>query len=99
MQLGLTGLFSYFSTWKPTITKLQEIEYVLVITPYGYNWDPHSDVYVRIEENMLDWEGNMISKKYQVYIMVEDIPGEDNEMVISYFISAAELQLIDKHLS
>ena len=68
-----------------------------MLTPDG-NWDPHSDAYAQNEENMLDWEGNMIEKKYHVQILLSEIE-EDSAMVSSAIISAAETKFIDERLS
>jgi hypothetical protein len=36
------------------------------MTPDGSSWNPHSDVYARNEENMLDWNGHMVEPKDRV---------------------------------
>ena len=59
------GIFSYFLTRKPTREELVSTEDILVMTSQGQNWDPNSDVYALNEENMIDWEGNMIYPRHR----------------------------------
>ena len=99
IPLSLWGIFSYFPSRKPTVTELQETEDILVLTPEGQKWDPHDDSYARNEESMLDWEGNMVAPKDRLRILVEDLPDDDETMVISSLISAVESDLIDKTVS
>ena len=61
IPLSLWGVFSYFPSRMPTRAELLECD-VLVLTPKG-SWNPHSDLYARNEENMMDWEGQMVEKK------------------------------------
>ena len=56
IHLSLWGIFSYFSTRKPTKDELVNVEDVAFLTPQGHAWDPHLDAYAKNEENMLDWE-------------------------------------------
>ena len=60
--LSLLGIFSYFPFRTPTHVDLDESP-VLVLTSDGPQWNPHSYSYTRNEENMLDWEGNMVEPK------------------------------------
>jgi hypothetical protein len=70
---------------------------VHVLTPA--TWNPHLDVYAINEESMLDWEGNLKSKKDREYrIVVEDIPEDDVEMV-SLVVSSAESAQIDEAMA
>ena len=39
-----------------------ENDEVYLLTPTRFN--PHDDAYAANEESMLDWEGNMIEKKF-----------------------------------
>ena len=57
---SLQGIFSYLLTCKPKIKELVFSEDVLVMTPQIQSCNPNSDVYAQNEENMIDWEGNMI---------------------------------------
>ncbi|GAF79741.1 unnamed protein product, partial [marine sediment metagenome] len=55
----------------------------------------HSDVYARNEENMLDWNGNMVEPKDRVRVLLSDIE-EDTAMVASATVSMVETQAIDR---
>jgi hypothetical protein len=61
-SLSLWGIFSYFPTHAPTNEQVDACDDVFLLTPNGI-WNPHSDAYVKNEENMLDWEGNMVEKQ------------------------------------
>jgi hypothetical protein len=37
---------------------------------------PYCDAYASNEENMLDWEGNMVQKRDRLQILLSDIPEE-----------------------
>ena len=94
IPLSLWGIFSYFTTRMPTADEL-EGSTVVSITPDGNSWNPHSDVYARNEENMLDWEGNMVEPRDRVRILIEDLPDEedmDEELMV---ISSVESNRID----
>ena len=92
IPLMLWGIFSYFPTRSPTVQDLIDFEdHLLALTPEGH-WNPHSDSYARNEENMLDWEGNIIAPKDRAQIMLEDIPIDDG-LVASMSISAVESQI------
>ena len=65
IALSLRGIFFYFLTCKPTREELVSTENILVMTPQDQNWDPNSDVYTLNEENMIDWEGNMIEPRHR----------------------------------
>ena len=89
IPLSLTGVFSYLLVRRPTLTEMEESDKVLVITPNSDTWDPHSDVYDRNEENMLDWEGHIIDHQRRYTILLADIDGDD-AMASSVSISAVE---------
>ena len=72
IPLSLMGIYSYFPSRTPTRTELEECR-VLLMTPEGSSWNPHSDVYTRNEESMLDWNGQMIEPKDRVRILLSDI--------------------------
>ena len=95
IPLSLWGVFSYFPTRRPTIEELRDSEDILLLTPEGRSWDPHSDVYARNEENMLDWEGNMVEPKSRPRILLEDLPDFEAEHVASVSISAVESKAVD----
>ena len=54
------------------MAELQESEDIYPLTTD--RWDPHLDVYAENEENMLDWEGNMIQRADRVKVLLGDIP-------------------------
>ena len=61
IPLSLWGVFSYFPSSKLTAQTLEETEEVYLLTPS--RWNPHCDTYAQNEENMLDWEGDMVERK------------------------------------
>jgi hypothetical protein len=61
IPLSLTGTFSFFPTTKPSVKDLIDPEEVYILTPA--TWDPHLDEYAMNEGSMLDWEGNLKTKK------------------------------------
>jgi hypothetical protein len=92
IPLSLWGMFSYFITSKPTAEQMNEAEDVYLLTPS--RMDPHCDAYATNEENMLDWEGNMIQRKDRVQILLSDIP-EDAVVTASVQVSSTEARAID----
>jgi hypothetical protein len=70
---------------------------VLMLTPDG-TWDPHSHVYARNEENMLDWEGRMSEPSQRPQILLETV-AEDTAMAASLCISSVETQMINTLLN
>ncbi len=46
-------------------------EEVYLLTPS--KWNPHSDAYATNEENMLDWEGNMVEKRDRSQILLSEV--------------------------
>ena len=61
IPLQLYGIFSYFSTTKPTEDDMLAGHDVYVMTPE--KWSPHSDAYKQNEANIVDWEGNIKQPK------------------------------------
>ena len=96
IPLSLWGIFSFFPTRKPTEQEADEIEDVYCLTPSM--WNPHSDVYARNEENMLDWEGHMIDVKYRKKILLNTIE-DDPALASSLQVSSAEATLVDSVFS
>jgi hypothetical protein len=95
IPLALWGVFSYFPTSKPSVQTLQECEETYVLTPS--KWDPHQNAYASNEENMLDWQGEMVEKKYRKRILLSEIK-EDEAMSVSMTICSIESRLIDRIL-
>ena len=73
IPLQLWGTFSFFQTSRPSIDFADNCEHVYTLTPQG-KWSPHSDVYARNEEAMLDWEGHMIPSNLRHTVLLDDIP-------------------------
>ena len=91
IPLCLHGIFSYFQCRCPTREELQNAD-VLVMTPDCNSWNPHLDLWMRNEEAMVDWEGNVLDKEQR--ILVEDIiPSECDVAHVS--ISATEGKAVD----
>jgi hypothetical protein len=87
IPLSLWGVFSYFPTIKPTVDDHDSLDEVYSLTPS--KWNPHSDVYARNEENMIDWEGNLTEKRDRRRLLIADID-EDRNMTSSLCISSTE---------
>jgi hypothetical protein len=92
IPLSLWGMFSYFVTSKPTAQEMMEAEDIYIITPSRMN--PHCDAFATNEENMLDWEGNMVTKKDRVQVLLSDIQ-EDVALAASVQVSSVETSAID----
>ena len=96
IPLSLWGIFSYFSTSKPTHDDLLNPNVVYILSPA--TWNPHSDAYSTNEESMLDREGNMQPKRdHQHWIILDDVE-DDINMVASLQITQLEQEFIDAHL-
>jgi hypothetical protein len=63
IPLALWGILSYFPTSTPSNKQLEAGDDTYLLTPNGH-WNPHSESYSKNEENMLDWEGNMVEKRH-----------------------------------
>lgn len=66
----------------------------IVLMPNTFNWDPHSDVYARNEENMVNWEGNMIEESERITINITDLE-DDEELVATMKVTEAEMCAIN----
>ena len=51
IRLALWGIFSYFPSWKPTEQDMAYCELIL-LSPDGPEWNPHSDVFARNKEKV-----------------------------------------------
>jgi hypothetical protein len=96
IPLCLSGIFSYFPCRTPTLTELTNAEdgCILLATPDG-PWDPHSDHYAQNEEHMLDFAGQMVPENQRQQRVVLDDIQQEEAMVSSATISAAEHVLVD----
>jgi hypothetical protein len=83
-------MFSYFPTTKPNESLLNSSEEIYMLTPG--RWDPHNDAYAYNEEHMLDWEGNMVSRKDRTSttILLKDI--DDADTMVASVSSAKTLR-------
>ena len=93
IPLSLWGIFSYFPTAKPPVSELDKIDDVYALTPD--RWNPHSDVYARNEESMLDWEGNMVEPKHCNRIILADVP-DDPILASSLQVSSIEVAAVNE---
>ena len=71
---------------------LKETEEVYLLMPS--RWNPHCDSYAQNEEDMLDWEGNMVERKNRMQIPIDDLP-DGVKMVGSTQISSVKSARID----
>jgi hypothetical protein len=95
IPLSLWGTFSYFPTSKPTATNMQNSDEIYMLTADQFN--PHDDSYAVNEENMLDWEGNMVEKKHRTQILLSKVE-ESEAMAASVQVSSIESRAIDRVL-
>jgi hypothetical protein len=93
IPLSLWGTFSYFSTSKLTAEFMKGPEEVYLLTPSKSN-PSHCDAYASNEENMLDWEGNMIKKQDRGQILLSEVH-EDTALAASVQISSIESRMIN----
>jgi hypothetical protein len=95
IPLGLWGVFSYFSSRRPTTKELQSDDNEVLLLAPNWPWDPHADVYARNEENMTDWQGNISEPAQRPRILLEAVP-KDTAMTASLLcISSVETQRLD----
>ena len=92
IPLQLFGIFSYFSTTKPTEDDMLAGHDVYVMTPE--KWNPHSDAYEQNEASIVDWEGNIKQPKDRIKVIIEDLSGEADEG--DYQISSVEMAVVDQ---
>ena len=64
IPLQLWGIFSFFHSRIPTSEEIRHCD-KLFMTPDSTSWDPYADHFASNEESMLDWEGNMLDRRYQ----------------------------------
>jgi hypothetical protein len=70
------------------MTSSEEV-YVLTTS----QWDPHQEAYATNEENMLDWEGQLIDRVNQQQILLADV-NEDAAMAASVSIRSVEVKAV-----
>ena len=92
IPLQLFGIFSYFSTTKPTEVDMLAGHDVYVMTPE--KWNPHSDVYEQNEASIVDWEGNIKQPKDRIKVIIEELSGDADEG--DYRVSSVEMAVVDE---
>jgi hypothetical protein len=95
IPLSLWGIFSYFSTSKPTPTQMQESEDIYLMTPPQFN--PHDDAYAANEANTIDWEGNVVEPKHRTEVLLSEIEEGEN-MTVSAAVSSVQTRTINRVL-
>ena len=62
IHLKLNGIFSYFRTQALTLDEVENWDTfpIVIITPDGEAWDPHTSYYADNEADMLDTNGLII---------------------------------------
>ncbi len=96
IPLSLWGIFSYFPMYKPSREQMEECENVYLLTPNG-QWNPHTDVYAKNEENILDWEGNIVEPKNRPKIILSEVQ-DDEAMTAVTMVSSVESQAVDDNI-
>ena len=80
IPISLWVIFSYFPSTTPTPQTLKDNKEIYLLTPN--TWDPHNNAYTNNKENMLDWQGNMVERRYRKQVILSDIE-EDATMAAS----------------
>ena len=93
IPLYLWGIFSYFSSQRPTKEDLLAGHDIYVLSPS--KWDPHSEVYGQNEANMTSWEGNVKEPKDRLHQVVIDEIATDID-ASQFVVSSTEANIIDK---
>eukprot|EP00957_Ditylum_brightwellii_P057722 4376676-Ditylum_brightwellii.AAC.1 len=88
IPFGLWGVLSYFSTSKPSIEEVNTCESVYTLTLN--RWNPHAKQYAICEQNLINWEGNVLGKANKMKIILADTP-DDEDMASFTIISSAEV--------
>ena len=71
ITMQLKCIFSYFSTWKPTLDDLDDRVEVTMI-PEGPIWDAYDQTYVDNERSMTNFRGHLRPPTYLRKLFVED---------------------------
>jgi hypothetical protein len=88
IQLNLDGIFSFFTSRRPTHDDLLNAKAV-VITPEGTSWNPHSEHFSLNEDTYTDYEGNMMNR---VYIQNNLI--DENDVPANAAIDCADVKAV-----
>ncbi len=81
IPLRLSGIFSFFETAKPTVDDCETIEEVFTLTPE--KWNPHSTSFAMNEDSMTDFEGNIAARSDQVRVLMDELPGSEEKLMLS----------------
>jgi hypothetical protein len=93
VPLSLWDVFSCFVTSKLTAKHMMEAEDVHILATSRMN--PHCNAHATNEENMLDWEGNiMMQRKDRIQILLSIIQ-EDVALAASAQVLSTEARAID----
>lgn len=96
IPLSLHGIFSFFTTSKPTLQDLRrdDVE-VVALTPDGF-WNPNDESYALNEDAFLDWQGDLVlpSVKTPRSFDLSRVP-LDNTLADSMNVSALETAVLD----
>ncbi len=94
IPLSLHGVFSFFSTSKPSLLQLQQSEniYMLTLTV----WDPHNVSYAINEAAMLDCNGEMVLPLPKTRYLMTAVQDNDRE---SFVISSLERSRVEKEFT
>ena len=57
-------------------------------------WDPHQTAFAENDENMLDWQGNLINRSDRHQILLADIE-EDNAMIAYLYVGIEEAKVVN----
>ena len=71
ITLSLHGVFSCFTTSKPSSQTMQECEGVYILIPT--RWNLHDTIYEHNDEQMLNWKGSMTEPKDRQRILLSEI--------------------------
>ena len=91
IPLSLHGIFSYFPSRSPSTQDISNEAGVMHLTPNVLTWNPHSEIYSKNEENMMDFEGSLTTAKK---VLISDLE-DDDAMVAMAHVSSAETNAID----
>ena len=72
IPLKLHGIFSYFPTQPCPEFGWEGNEKVLHVTPQGPAWDPNSDHFAKNEENLVDYEGEIVQTPTRIELEIPE---------------------------
>eukprot|EP00957_Ditylum_brightwellii_P047022 3570203-Ditylum_brightwellii.AAC.1 len=75
IPLGLWRVCLYFPTSKPLIEEVNISKNLYSLIPN--RWNPHAKQYANCEQNLINWEGNVMRKTTGMKIILADIPDDE----------------------